>query len=92
MNSVIYDLQFGLGLKYSTIHALIHLTDKKRDELDSGITYNYNHWVASRSTQFFILPRLIKWVPGISGILVLKSKLPPCSGFVALTLRHESHP
>ena len=29
----------------------------------------------------FILPRSIKWVPGISGNLVVKSKLPP------LTLR-----
>ena len=39
-----------------------------------------NHWVAPRSTQPFILPRSIKWVPGISGNLVVKSKLPPQSG------------
>ena len=39
-----------------------------------------NHWVAPRSTQPFILPRSIKWVPGISGKLVVKSKLPPRSG------------
>ena len=38
-----------------------------------------NHWVAPRSTQPFILPRSIKWVPGISGNLVVKSKLPPRS-------------
>ena len=34
-----------------------------------------NHWVALRLTQSFILQRLIKWVPGISGNLVVKSKL-----------------
>ena len=39
-----------------------------------------NHWVAPRSTQPIILPRLIKWVPGISGNLVAKSKLLPRSG------------
>ena len=33
-----------------------------------------------RSTQPFILPRLIKLLPGISGNLLVKSKLPPCSG------------
>ena len=35
MNSVIYDLQFGFRQKYSTSHALIHLTDKIREQLDS---------------------------------------------------------
>ena len=39
-----------------------------------------NHWVAPRSTQPFIFLRSIKWVPGISGNLVVKSKLPPRSG------------
>ena len=39
-----------------------------------------NHWVAPRSNQPFILPRSIKWIPGISGNLVVKSKLPPRSG------------
>ena len=39
-----------------------------------------NHWVAQRSTQPFILPRSIKWVPGISGNLVVKSQLPSWSG------------
>ena len=39
-----------------------------------------NHWVAPWSTQPLILPRSIKWVPGISGNLVVKSKLPPRSG------------
>ena len=36
MNSVIYDLQFGFRRKYSTSRALIHLTDKIRQQLDSG--------------------------------------------------------
>ena len=39
-----------------------------------------NHRVAPRSTQPFILPRSIKLVPGNSGNLVVKSKLPPRSG------------
>ena len=39
-----------------------------------------NHLVAPRSTQPFILPRSIKLVSGISGNLVVKSKLPPRSG------------
>ena len=36
MNSVIYDLRLGFRQKYSTSHALIHLTDKIREQLDSG--------------------------------------------------------
>ena len=35
MNSVIYDLQLGFRQKYSTSHALINLTDKIRERLDS---------------------------------------------------------
>ena len=49
-----------------------------------------NHWVAPRSTQRLILLRSIKWVPGISGNLVVESKLPPrsCSSLEAV----EPHP
>ena len=36
MNSVIYDLQFSFWQKYSTSHALIHLTGKIREQLDIG--------------------------------------------------------
>ena len=36
VNSVIYNLQFGFTQKYSISHALIHLTDKIREQLDSG--------------------------------------------------------
>ena len=36
LNSVIYDLQFDSRQKYSTSHALIHLTDKIREQIDSG--------------------------------------------------------
>ena len=39
-----------------------------------SVTHNY------RLTQPFILPKLVKWVPGISGNLVAKSKLHPQSG------------
>ena len=36
-NGVIQDLKFGFRQKYSTSHAfLIHLTDRIRDQLDSG--------------------------------------------------------
>ena len=43
-------------------------------------THVQNHWVTPRLTQPLILPRLIKWVPGIYANLVVKSKLPPRSG------------
>ena len=36
MNSVICDWQFGFRQKYSTCYALIRLTDKIREQLDSG--------------------------------------------------------
>ena len=36
MNSAISELQFGFRQKYSTSYALIHLTDKIREQLDSG--------------------------------------------------------
>ena len=36
MNSLIYDLQFGFRQKYCRSHALINLTDKIREQLDSG--------------------------------------------------------
>ena len=53
-----------------------------------------NHWVALRSTQPFILPRSIKWVPGISGNLVVKNKLPPqsgCSLEAEKVILHDAH-
>ena len=34
--SLIYDLQFGFRQKHSTSHALIHLTDKIREQLGKG--------------------------------------------------------
>ena len=37
------------------------------------------------------LPRLIKWVPGIYGNSVVKSKLSPCSGSVALRQLNSIH-
>ena len=35
-NQLVYNLQFGLQQKHSTTHALIHLTEKIREQLDSG--------------------------------------------------------
>ena len=32
----VYNLQFEFGQKHSAIHALIHLTEKIREEIDSG--------------------------------------------------------
>ena len=43
-----------------------------------------NHWVAPRATQSFILPRSLKWVPGIPGHLVVKIN---CLLDVTLALR-----
>ena len=42
------------------------------------------HWVAPGSTQLINLPKSIKWVSGITGALVVKTKLYPRGGFVAL--------
>ena len=50
-----------------------------------------DHQVAPRSIQPFILLRSIKWVPGIFGNLVVKSKLPTQSGPVALRQLNPIH-
>ena len=50
-----------------------------------------NRWVAPRSTQPFILPRLTKFVPGSLEYQVVKSKLSPRSGFVALKQLNPIH-
>ena len=50
----------------------------KRWTPDPGV-HVQNHWVTPRSTQPFIILKSIKLVPGISGNLVVKSKLPPRS-------------
>ena len=36
MNSVIFDLRFGFRQKHSTCHGVIYLTDKIREQVDSG--------------------------------------------------------
>ena len=50
-----------------------------------------NRWVVPRSTQPFILPGSIKWVPGTPQDWVVKSKLPPCSGSVPLRTLNPLH-
>ena len=50
-----------------------------------------NHWLAVMLTQTFIFPKSIKWVPGTSGDVVVKSKLSPRSGSVALKQLHPIH-
>ena len=47
-------------------------------------SHTQNNWVAPRLTQPVILPRSIKWVPGISENSVVESKLPPHSSSAAL--------
>ena len=72
----------GVGVEPPT--KLSKETEASQDlNFHRGITQGsrvQNHWVAPRSTQPFILPRSIKWVPGISRNLVVKSKLPLRSG------------
>ena len=62
------------------------LVVKALDSLSMGPVFK-NHWVAPRSTQSFILPRSIKWVPGTYGNLVVKSKLPPRSDSWTLSVK-----
>ena len=50
-----------------------------------------NYWLAPRSTDPFILQRLIKWVSGYPEDLVVKSKLSPHSGSVALQQLNHIH-
>ena len=42
--NLIYDLQFGFQQKYSTSHALIHVTNKIREQLDKG-KFGYGRFV-----------------------------------------------
>ena len=78
-------------LKRTVLNVCIY--DKKlfgQDSKDSNVNLSnlipnpgyrvQNHWVAPRSTQPFMLPRLMKWVLGISGNWMVKSELPPRSG------------
>ena len=39
--NVIHDLQFGFQQKHSTFYALIHLTNKIREQLDKGIFVDF---------------------------------------------------
>ena len=50
-----------------------------------------NHWLAPRSTQPFILPRLINWMPGTPGNWRVKSKHSPRSGSAALRQLNPIH-
>ena len=50
-----------------------------------------NHWVGPKSSQPFIFSRLIKWVLGTAGGLVVESKLFPRSGFVVLWQLNSIH-
>ena len=76
-----------------TFHDRIELrpktTNNKRMQtvLKEVVKVGINYRVAPRSTQPFILPRLINWVPGTPGNWMVKSKLSPRSGSVALSLR-----
>ena len=50
-----------------------------------------NHLLAPRLVQPILYPRSVKWVPSTPGDLVVKSKLSPYSGFVALRHLNPIH-
>ena len=49
-----------------------------------GVGFPFQGFKGPKSTQSFIIPRSIKWIPRNSGDLVIKSKLFPHSGSVPL--------
>ena len=53
---------------------------------ESGVQ---NHWLVPRSTQPFIHPWLIKWIPGISRNLVVKSSSVALRQFIPI---HKEEP
>ena len=69
MDSVIYDLQFGFRQNYSTCHALIHLTDKIRQQLESG-NFTYGIFLISKKLLTLYGDILIQKLNhyGISGV------------------------
>ena len=58
-NNLIYSLQFGFRQKHSTSHALIHLTDKIREQLDKG---NFACGIFKRLQLDCKLASLAKWL------------------------------
>ena len=77
-------LVFIFAINLVIIFCLVRFMEQWPSGYDAGFliqdTRVQDHWVAPISTQHFILRRSIKWVPGIPGNLVVKSKLPPWSG------------
>ena len=67
---IIFSLQFGFRQKYSTTHALIHLTDKIRHEIDKG-NYACGIFVDFRKgfdpVDHHILPKNLEYY-GVRGI------------------------
>ena len=59
------------------------LVHKVLDSISSCPMLKTNGWLQDQISPF-TLPRLIKWVPGISRSLVVILKFPPHSGFVTL--------
>ena len=74
---------------YSTIMSLKWMLKDTRFPIDGS--HVQNHWVAPRMTQPFILLRLMKWVQGTSGHLVVESKLSPCGDCAALRQLNPIH-
>ena len=74
---------YSLLLNISNEEIKTGLLVKALDSRSNGLVFKTTEWLQGLS-QLFILTRLIKWVPGIFGNLVLKSKQPPRSGSVAL--------
>ena len=86
-------MALGLKLVYRFINFIIPLP-ATHIRISWGFpmhgSQDQNYWVAPKSTQPFIIPRSIKWVPEILGYLAVKSKLSPCSGTVALRQLNQS--
>ena len=51
-NKLIYNLQFGFRQKHSTSLALIHLTDKTCEQLDSGIVIDF-HAILTQKLNYY---------------------------------------
>ena len=72
------------------IYNLIGLVVKALDSQSSSPMFKVIGWLQGQLTQSFILLRSIEGVPGISGNLFAKSKLPSRSGFSLEAV--EPHP
>ena len=90
-------LFFHLCLSVNSIKSWKTCTDRKNGSVNiysrliSKMLDSQSRDIVFKTTQTFILLRSIKWGLGISGNLVVKSKLLPLSGSVALRQLNPIH-